>query len=195
MDDVLVHSEPMKDLEFQKFRKHHQWCLEAPKLFYPIAAVLCKEIQDFPDAIAYIRSQLDEHKLFVDLHGWEHIDYTKLTQEQVEEHLEKSFDFMLNTFNCLPIRWAPPWGGISEAMQQACRKYSLTLEGVTNPVIDQGDAVAMVKKHGTIECLQGKIIMVHWFERGLKLYRIIKTGVHGTWEEAAKAEPEYFKDE
>jgi peptidoglycan/xylan/chitin deacetylase (PgdA/CDA1 family) len=176
----------MEGREFQKFRKHHQWCLEAPHLFYPTAAILCSEIQQFPEAVEYVRTELDAGRLYVDLHGWEHINYGELTQEQIEEHLEKSFEYMLKTFGCLPIRWATPWGADSPAIQQACRKFGLYWEGVTHPVIDQGLAMSKVKETGTTECLQGRVVMVHWFERGLKLYRIVQTGIHGTWEEAAK---------
>jgi len=138
---------------------------------------------------------LDAGRLFVDLHGWEHIDYTKLSQEEIEEHLEKSFDYMLDTFGCLPVRWATPWGATSDAILAACRKYCIAWEGVTHPVIDQGEAAKIVKETGTIECLQNRVIMVHWFERGLKLYRIAQTAKYGTWEEAAKAHPDYFKED
>jgi len=193
-DDVLVYSEPMKDREFQKFRKHHQWCLDMPETFYPTAAILCSEIQAFPEAVEYVRTELDAGRLYIDLHGWEHIDYTKLSQKEIEEHLDKSFEYLLKEFNCLPVRWATPWGANSESIQLACRKYGLTWEGVTDPVVDQGPASAKVHETQTVECLRGKVIMVHWFERGLKLYRIVQTAKYGTWDEAAADQPELFKD-
>jgi peptidoglycan/xylan/chitin deacetylase (PgdA/CDA1 family) len=193
-DDILVPSEPFNGRELKQFKKHHNWCLEAPHLFYPTAAILCSEIQQFPEAIEYIRGELDAHRLYVDLHGWQHIDYATLSQEEIEEHLEKSFEFFLKTFNCLPVRWATPWGARSPEIDQACRKFSLIPEGVTLPVVDQGQAMGKVKEMGSIDCLQGKVIMVHWFERGLKLFRIVQTGIHGSWEEAAKVNPKEFGD-
>lgn len=193
-DDVLVQSKPMKGQEFQKFKKHHKWCLEATEVFYPTAAVLCSEIQQFPEAVEYIRSELDEGRLYIDLHGWEHIDYAKLTQDEIEEHLEKSFDYLLKTFRCLPVRWATPWGANSEAIQNACRKYCIAWEGVENPVIDQAAAVARVRNTKTVESLRGLVVMVHWFERGLKLYRIVQAAKYGGWDEAAAAHPEHFTE-
>ena len=192
-DDVLVNSGPMDGREFQKFRKHHQWCLDVPGVFYPTAAILCSEIQAFPEAVEYVRSELDAGRLYVDLHGWEHVNYADLPLETIEEHLEKSFEYMLKTFGCLPVRWATPWGANSDDIQLACRKYAILWEGVKNPVIDQGPAMSTVREAGTIECLRGKVIMVHWFERGLKLYRIAQTAKYGTWEAAAEALPQYFK--
>jgi peptidoglycan/xylan/chitin deacetylase (PgdA/CDA1 family) len=183
----------MKGRELQKFKKHHQWCLKAPSLFYPTAAILCSEIQAFPEAVDYVRSELDAGRLYIDLHGWEHVDYAKLPLETIEEHLDKSFEYLIETFGCLPIRWATPWGSNSEAIETACRKYSLLWEGVEDTVIDQGPAMALVKEAGTLAPLRDRVIMVHWFERGLKLYRIVQTGVHGTWEEAVKAHPELFE--
>lgn len=192
-DDVLVHSEPMKGREFQKWRKHHQWVLEAPDYFYHVAAILCKDIQDFPDAIAFIKEEVGAGRLALDLHGWEHIDYSKLTQEEIEEHLEKSFEFFLKTFNCLPIRWATPWGGTSENITKAARKYSLIVEGVRDPVIDQGHAASIVQHANSIEPMVGKVIMVHWFERGLRLLRIVLAAKYGSWQQAELAHPEWFK--
>jgi hypothetical protein len=195
MDDVLVHSEPMKDQEFAKFKKHVEWCNEASELFYPTAAILCSEIQDFPECIEWIRSGLDEGKLYIDLHGWEHVDYAKLHANVIDEHLEKSFEFMLKHFGCLPIRWATPWGRHSDDIRTACRKFSLRWEGTQNPVLDQGIAMKDVRESGSIDCLQGKVVMVHWFERGLKLWRIVQTGIHGSWDAAAQEFPKEFKPE
>jgi len=192
-DDVLVHSEQMKGVEFNKWRKHHQWVLEAPDYFYHVAAILCKDIQDFPNAIAFINEEVGAGRLALDLHGWEHVDYAKLTQEEIELHLEQSFEFFLKTFNCLPTRWATPWGGNSSDISKAARKYSLQVEGVIDPVIDQGQAVHIVQSANSIVPLLGKVIMVHWFERGLKLWRIIQAAKYGSWVEAAVAHPEEYK--
>jgi peptidoglycan/xylan/chitin deacetylase (PgdA/CDA1 family) len=135
---------------------------------------------------------LDAGRLYLDLHGWEHIDYGQLSPEQLDEHLEKSFEFMLATFKCLPIRWATPWGASGENIQAACKKWGLIWEGVADPVVDQGHADKLVREKGTLEPLKGKVVMVHWFERGLKLFRIVQIGKHGTLEEAKKANPKAF---
>jgi hypothetical protein len=52
-----------------------------------------------------------------------------------------------------------------------------------------------VRESGSIDCLQGKVVMVHWFERGLKLWRIVQTGIHGSWDAAAQEFPKEFKPE
>lgn len=192
-DDVLVHSDSMAGAEFEKWKKHHQWVLEAPLYFYHSAAILCKEIQDFPEAIAYIKKESEEKRLILDLHGWEHIDYAKISQEQIELHLEQSFEFFMKAFNCLPVRWATPWGANSEGIRKAARKFSLVVEGVNDPVIDQGQAVKLVHTYDSAEILRGRVVMVHWFERGLKLWRIIQTAKYGSWQKAAEKHPEEFK--
>jgi len=192
-DDVLVASDAMKGVEFQKWRKHHQWVLEAPEYFYHVAAILCQDIQNFPEAVEYIRQEVAEGRLGLDLHGWEHIDYAKLSQEEIEPHLEQSFEFFLKTFNCLPLRWATPWGANSKSIQKAARKYSLSVEGVTDPVIDQGQAAQIACQANRIDPLLGKVIMVHFWERGLKLFRIIQCAKLGSWVTAAAAFPEEFK--
>ena len=47
-DDVLVHSDAMVGAEFEKWKKHHLWVMEAPDYFFHTAAILCSEIQAFP---------------------------------------------------------------------------------------------------------------------------------------------------
>jgi len=192
-DDVLVHSNAMIDKEFEKWRKHHRWVMEAPDYFFHTPAILCSEIQAFPIAIDYIKEEMDAGRLTLDLHGWEHIDYGALTKEQIEEHLEKSFEFFLKTFNCLPFRWATPWGADTPDIRSAARKFSLIVEGVTDPVIDQSQAMELVRQCDSIEPLLNRVVMVHWFERGLKLYRIVQTAKYGSYKKAAEAQPELFK--
>lgn len=192
-DDVLVTSEPMKGREFQKWKKHHDWVLQGPPYFYHTAAIVCTDLDTFPEARDFIREEVAEGRLAVDLHGWEHVDYGKLDAASIRDHVDKSFEYFLRHFGCLPYRWCTPWGASSEEINTVCREYSLIHEGVSDPVVDQGHAMKIVREADSIEPMIGKVIMVHWFERGLKLFRIIETAKHGSWEAAAAAQPELFK--
>jgi peptidoglycan/xylan/chitin deacetylase (PgdA/CDA1 family) len=169
--------------------------MEGPSYFYHTAAILCKEIQQFPEAIEFIKKEVHEGRLTLDLHGWEHINYGELSVSEISEHLDQAFIFFDKHFGCLPYRWCTPWGAKSDNINQAATLYGLIVEGVDLPVIDQSDAVRMVRESNNVECLFGKTVMVHWFERGLKLYRIIKAAECKSWEKAAKKYPNEFATE
>lgn len=199
-DDVLVTSEPMQGREFQKWRKHHLWLMEAPDLFYHTPAILCRDIQGFPEAIDYIKNEQAEGRLRCDLHGWEHDPegehgkgYSFLSVKEIEDRLEKCMEWFEETLSDVPIRWLTPHGSNSPEMQEAANKFGLTIETTEPPVIDQKVAEPIVRKYGTIKPLEDRVIMVHHWERGLRLFRIVQVAKYGSWKEATKAYPEYFK--
>lgn len=193
LDDVLINSDPMGGRELQKFQKHVNWAYQAPDHFTVAPAILCTEIQQFPDCIEYLKDEIQSLRMFPDLHGWEHIDYSKLTTDEIKNHLTKSIEFFNKHFGVLPTRWCTPWGADSKSIRQAAREFNISVETTSLPVIDQGKAVNVVRNFNSIQPLTDKVIMVHFWERGLKLYRIVQVAKYGSWTAAAAAQPEYFK--
>lgn len=199
-DDILVTSEPMKGREFQKFVKHHMWVLAAPELFYHTPNILVRPVQQFPECVDYLVNEQKEGRLRCDLHGLVHdpMDskgnqgYSFLAVKEIEQHLEECFDWFDKTFDEVPIRWCTPHGSNSPMMQEAANKFDLIIEGVDYPVIDQKVAEPLVRKHKSIKPLEDRVIMVHYWERGLRLFRIVQVAKHGSWEAAKKVYPDYF---
>lgn len=198
-DDVLVTSEPMRGKEFQKWRKHHLWLQECPKLFYHTPAILCRDIQQFPQAIEYIQNEQREGRLRCDLHGWEHDPvgksgkkgYGKLAIKEIEERLEKCMEWFETTLDDVPVRWLTPHGACSPQIIEAANTFGLIVETTDPPVIDQKIAEPLVRKHG-IEVIKDKVIMVHFWERGLRLLRIALIAKYGSEREAKKHRPDVF---
>jgi hypothetical protein len=204
-DDVLVSSEPMAGKEFRKFRKHHLWLMDAPDSFYHTPAILCRDIQQFPECVEYIKQEQSEGRLRADLHGWEHDPegengpgYGFLSVSQIEERLEKCMEWFDQNLGTAPIRWLTPHGARGPRIDEAARKFNLVVEGVTDPVVDQKHAEILVRNAGTIDAIKDKVIMVHWYERGLRLFRIVQTAKHGSWSKAVEVwskagHPEYWQ--
>lgn len=178
LDDVLISSEAMKGKELQKFQKYVNWCVDAGVEVRP--NILCQSIQQFPEAIDWIKEQLDNDVfLNLDLHGWDHGPYADRDTDQITAELDKAFEFMWNTFGVVPCRWVTPHGANSGHIQLAAKKFDLIVETTEDPVIDQKVADRMLRDEVAVEFFTDKVIMAHWWERGLSLYRLTQCWHHG----------------
>jgi hypothetical protein len=174
-DDILWESSDpkMKGRELQKFTKHVNWCASLPVTLSP--AILCQEIEKFPEGIAYIKERIaTDERFYPDLHGWTHGPYGDLPQVEIEEHLEKAVAWFDKNLGVTPHRWVTPHGANSYAIQAAARRFSLIVEDTKYPVIDQKDADTKLRETRTAKCLDDRVIMVHTWERGLRLLRIAR---------------------
>jgi peptidoglycan/xylan/chitin deacetylase (PgdA/CDA1 family) len=167
--------------------------VDAAEYFYHTPAILCKELETYEGAIDYIKRETGEGRMLPILHGWEHLDYRNVPRRELEFALGSSVYWFEQELGMSPGIWATPWGATSADMIDVAKSLDLSVETTADPVIDQKKAHEAVMSSGTIDCLEGKVVMVHWWELGTRLARICYTGKYGSWEEAAKAVPEYFK--
>lgn len=184
-DDILwKSSDPkMNGKELQKFQKHVNWCANLQVTLSP--AILCQDIEQFPEGIAYIKEKMaSDERFFPDLHGWTHGPYGDLDESEIGHHLHQAFVWFEKNLEVVPYRWVTPHGANSHAIQAASRKFGLIVEDTKFPIIDQKSAGGIIKKTKNASCLDNRVIMVHWWERGLHLYRIARTIEFGTVERA-----------
>lgn len=184
-DDILWESSDpkMRGRELQKFQKHIAWCSALKVTLSP--AILCQEIEKFPEGIAYIKEKIQsDERFFPDLHGWDHGPYGDRTQAEIEEHLEQAFTWFETNLEVTPHRWVTPHGANSYPIQAAARKFGLTVEDTKYPVIDQKEADTKIRETRTAACLDDRVIMVHYWERGLRLLRVARIIEFGTADNA-----------
>jgi hypothetical protein len=194
-DDVLWETSDKKiqGKELQKFQKHINWCKDLPVVLAP--AILCQDVDKFPGAVDYLRECAEEGIVFPDLHGWTHGPYGDMPYEEICEHLDQAMDwFDKNLPGFPPIRWVTPHGANSFDIQTAARNHGLIVEDTNYPVIDQKEADALLRKFRDPAKLDGRVIMVHWWERGLRLYRIAQILQHNGVDEAIIASKETLDD-
>lgn len=184
IDDMMwkTGNPDMAGKEMQKFTKYVNWCRDAS--VYCVPNVLCQDIQQFPEAVEML-SEFDQ----VDLHGWTHGPYGNMDLDEVCQHLELSLEWFEKNTTHSPIRWVTPHGANSWAIQGAAQQFNLVVETCEWPVIDQKVADGMLKETHDLNALDGRVIMSHWWERGLALYRItqaLKAGSVGAAIDATK---------
>jgi len=148
-----------------------------------------------PEAVAYIKEQKDLGKMSLQIHGWEHIDYAKLSVKEVIDDLERCKDFFYDKFEMIPSRWYTPWGANAPHLYEAADETGLTL-------IDCSQIYKMNGRYGIIQLakegkdiekfLHKKEIFFHWWEGGMRLKRVIEIVKHGSYEAAKAANGNWF---
>jgi peptidoglycan/xylan/chitin deacetylase (PgdA/CDA1 family) len=194
LDDTLWCSSGMAGQEHRKFVKYVKWCQDAQVECHP--NVIVTELEKFPETIDYLREELAEERISLDLHGWTHGPYQDLSVAEVSEHLEKSLDWFSETFDWIPLRWVTPHGSDSPEMREAAATHGLPIETCDDPVIDQKTANGILFRTRSLDFLEGKIVCAHWWERGVALYHITQAIKHGGVEpaiEASDLDPKSFK--
>lgn len=185
IDDVMwsTSDKTMVGKEVQKFQKYVRWCQNTNITVVP--AILCNDIEKFPECIVWLKDEIEKGKLVsCDLHGWEHVDYGSMSLFEIREHLEKALTWFETVKLPLPIRWVTPWGANSPAMQQAATEFDIIIEDTTHPVIDQAVADSQLRITRDPDILKDKVLMCHWWDRGLRLYRICQVLYYNSVAEA-----------
>lgn len=174
LDDVFWESGDPKMMgkEVQKVRKHINWCANIDVPVTP--AVICQESDKFPEGVQYLRELIEEGTVYADLHGWDHGPYAPRTTVEVDEHLEKSLEWFAVNLGITPIRWVTPHGADTPALRASASRYGMVLENTEDPVVDQKRLDTALRETRDLSIMDGKVMMIHWFERGLRLFRIAR---------------------
>lgn len=169
----------MAGKEFQKFKKYVNWCRDAD--LYCVPNILTQDLDKFPEAKAWLQIELKEGRFdTLDLHGFDHGPYAGRSVGEISEHLDKALTWFEAEFDLVPIRFVTPHGANSPEIQEAAAKFDLIVETCDPPVIDQKVADGQLRASRELTFLDDKIIMCHWWERGLALYRITQSIKHGS---------------
>ncbi len=169
IDDVMCESDAWtKERSEHRFKTIHEWIAATNGVVIHVPTIICKDIQNFPKTIEFIKEQTSMFKMFPEIHGWEHINYDELEEEDIYKHLLMCLTFFEREFNIVPTIWALPWGGEgNEAVQSAANKAGLTIESAAH-VIAPSEALHRLQT----EKIDQLNIMTHWWSKGNDIRRI-----------------------
>jgi peptidoglycan/xylan/chitin deacetylase (PgdA/CDA1 family) len=199
-DDVLLSSKST-DKPLTKFKMVHEWICEVPETLIHVPTILVTEIQEFPDAIEFIRQETAEGRMTPEVHGLEHIDYAALEHDEIVNHLEYCRGWIKKNLGCDVTRFYTPWGAGADPRGAHIRPAAEAagLEMVTCEDIHkmQGryGVIQELKDGNTLNYLEGKEIFLHWWENVTRLKRIVEVIKHGDWASAKVANKNLFKEE
>lgn len=197
-DDVLVGSSSTND-PLKKFQMVHEWICEVPDTFIHVPTILVTEIQEFPEAIEYVRQETAEGRMIPEIHGLEHINYADLEEDEIVNHLEYCKEWIRKNLGREPTRFMSPWGAGADSkgehIHTAANKVGIevvTCENLTKLKGRYG-VVQELKDGRNISYLDGGEIFIHWWESPGRLRRVIDVIKHGSWEEAKRMNPALFE--
>jgi len=192
-DDILVHSSGCDS--FKRFQQVHRWICES-KTFIHVPAVLVTEIKAYPNCIQYVKEETQAGRMLPETHGFEHIDYAKLPKHEIIEHLKRCKDFNYENFGRVPKRFFTPWGANAPHIREASEECGLEMVDCSkiNKLAGRYGMVQLAKDGIDLEkYLSGGEIFCHFWERGMRLKRVIEVVKHGSWEAAKTANGKWFE--
>jgi len=174
-DDVLI---PGKG-GLERFRRYHELICSNPRFLHR-AAILVTEIQTVPGAVEYVYDEWDKGRLFLELHGLEHVDYGAMPKHKVIDHLHKALEWMRPA---CPGRWYTPWGSTQPHLHEAAKEVGLELVDCSNIIKLRGrnGAVDILREGRDLDYFENKELFTHYWEKGNRLQRIVNFEQYGSW--------------
>ncbi len=86
-------------------------------------ALICKDIDKNPELIAYING----NDFDVQVHCWEHVDYSKCDRDLIDYMIGKSVAIIEKYFHRKPTILFPPWNKSNDVVVASAAGYGLTV--------------------------------------------------------------------
>jgi len=192
-DDVLMpsssHPDPLKH-----FKTVHSWICETDKLLH-VPAIVVRPFAEIEGAVAFVKEETAAGRMRPQIHGFEHIDYARLSKEEVKDHLHRCKDFLYTDLNVNATKWFTPWGASAPHLHEAAAECELELVDCSkiNKMNGRYGLIELAKQGTDIEkFMHEKEIFFHWWEGGLRIKRVIEIIKHGSYEAAKQANGKWF---
>ncbi len=199
-DDIILPSSSYEN-ELDRVKQIHEWICEVPDRMIHIPTILVTEIQEFPEAVEWVRQETQEGRMLPEIHGFEHVNYAELTYETVVNQLEYCAGWIRRKFDYEPTRWYTPWGaGEDEAgahLRPAAEAVGLTLVTCKNinKLNGRYGVIQELKDGRDLSYLDNQEIFMHWWTGGSRLKRVVEVAKHGSWVAAKEANKRLFREE
>lgn len=197
-DDVLISSRSYS-CELGRLKQVHSWICEMPEKFIHVPAICVLEIQEFPEAIEWIRQETAEGRMLPEIHGLSHKDYASLSEKEIVAELNVCRDWIDYKFGHVATKFYSPWGAGADERGAHIRPASAStgIELVTcehiNKMNGRYGVIQQLMDGKSVDYFDGDEIFMHWWEGGVRLKRIIEVAKHGSWEEAVKHNKKLFR--
>lgn len=189
-DDVLITSKGWAD-PFARFATVHRWATISPGILH-VPSLIVEDLSDFPQCVEFIRDETAAGRMEPEFHGMLHIDYAALERPHVLEHLHEGIEWMEQNIGRRPKIWYTPWGANAEHLWTAADEVGLQLVDCTKIYTIQRVTRELRLGETTVDAVKDREVFLHWWEAGLRVKRLAHALNHGSWQAAAKAEPELF---
>jgi len=193
-DDVGWTGEEPAGENWELFRYVHETLNRVPGRFMHRVAILAQSFVHQP-AIDYMREEINAGRMEAQIHGWLHIDYSKVDESHLRLHLEETAAWILRTFGTTPTKFYAPWGSDGGSILPVCKELGLEWVGAKGAVKPQAGVHALRKGY-PLTHLDGMEILMHWhkgYDR-IRVKQLVEIYHHGSFAAARIAEPRLYGD-
>jgi hypothetical protein len=171
-DDVLMHWNWKKTIGHKNIvdpvstlRNIHNMILTYPKQLIHVPAILCRNVQEFPEAIPFIRQEAEAGRMLPEIHGWDHIDYANFTYDGMCFDLKRCIQFMETKLGVKASKFYTPWGANTETIQRAANSLGLEVVDCSNILYQKN----LPKGVDNVE------VFMHWWEGPENMLEMFET--------------------
>ena len=132
-DDVLQSTHLSQRQKRVAYNQLFEMFLEADRVFekynYPCTlAILAEGIKHCPKWVEHIKK--NQHRYKIELHGYSHHHFARLSKENGEEDLRKAIELIEKTFNIRITTWYVPFGrkSMPEWGEDVCQRLGIKLD-------------------------------------------------------------------
>lgn len=191
-DDVLISSSGFTNV-VTRLKQVQSWFAQDFTKLVHVPNILVSEIQEFPEAIEFVREETRLGHMEPQLHGFRHIDYAKLPINEIRDHLSRSKDWMTENLGVTPTKFYTPWGANAPHIFAAAAQESMTVVDCS-AIEKPGQILTALRRDYPLEYMEGKEVFFHWWQRGRNLERVMACYIHGGYRQAVAYDPGMFKD-
>lgn len=198
-DDVGIESSSW-DSSFKRFQEVHNWTTEWYEILH-VPTILVNDIKRNPAWVKYVRDETEKGNMLPEIHGHEHVDFAKLSKEELVRQFGYCKEFIANEFGYTPKLVMSPWGANAPHISTAAEECGLKLR-------DCSDIFKLGGRYGIIQLFkdghtslsirnvlrEDLEIFTHFWEGGLRIKRVVELFKHGSWAAAEEANWSLFNE-
>ena len=125
-DDIYMTKSLIEDIHFynlKQFKKIHK--LLTKRRFIHTLAIIASEIDKYPKLTKYLLKHKNECSF--QSHGWEHLDYSEMSENDIYYYLDKANKKIEKTFCTKVTTFYAPYNKFSQKLRNVCNTLRLEL--------------------------------------------------------------------
>lgn len=163
-DDVLLASGDQFANAFERFIEVHEIIQKCSRMLH-VPALVIKDLQQFPEAVDFIKKETRADRMRPQLHGMVHEDYGQMPIETVIAHLAEGRGWFLSNLGYIPTKWYTPWGANQPHLYEAAKPLGMEVIDCNNVIKFKGryGVTQLIQEGRSADHFDDKEIIMHWW--------------------------------
>lgn len=163
-DDVFPETKNKFAEYFKTFVEVHESIASCPRMVH-VPTLIVRDLQNYPEAVRYIKSQTENGTMQPELHGLTHDDYGAKDIETVIAHVAEARGWFLSNLGFPPKRWYTPWGANQPHLHEAAKQFDIEIQNSAAFLKFRGryGVKQLMSENRPASFFYDKQIVMHWW--------------------------------